>query len=88
VKYSKKTREGAALICAIAASTPQFRNVLRDVAVSLGIQVDNSLAERPLLLACKAWWHPTSAHLSLDNERERSERSARSEALIRTGWTP
>lgn len=81
-KYSKRVREEAALICAIAASTPRFGMVLSDVATALGIDanLDCGLSKN---LACEAWWHPTLHEMAWA-----AERAAAAEQLIRTGWTP
>jgi hypothetical protein len=78
-RYSKKVREEAALICAIAASTPRYRVILTDVASDL----DVSGGSDSLSLACAAWWHP-----SLFDADWNTTRAAEAEALIRTGWSP
>ncbi len=79
-KYSRRAREGAALICAIAASTPRFEHCFADVANALGLDRSHPALD----LACLAWWHQNNRGWMTPGV----ERSARAESLIRTWWSP
>jgi hypothetical protein len=72
--YTKKVREEAALICAIAASTPDLAESYSAVASALGI----SVARRSFYLALWAW----------DLCQRGADADSEAESLIRTGWTP
>lgn len=72
-RYTKKVREEAALICAIAASTPDLAQSYRTVALNLAL--DRSASED---LAFAAW-----------QVTKRAEHpDAEADALLMTGWTP
>lgn len=78
MKIPPRVREEAALICAIAASTPDLHDAYRAVCDALGIDRDGG----SMSLALDAW----------DAARPYSwsggERDAEAEALLRTGWSP
>ncbi len=77
VRISKKTREQAALLCAIAASNQEAGGLYGDIANQLGYP------ECAALLAYEAWYHvnPSRSDWSACLE-------ARAESLLRTGWSP
>jgi hypothetical protein len=77
---SDDVREQAALICAIAASTPRL---CCDYA-STSDQLDPPAGDVAFSLAMFAW------HTAFDRNPDLSpeETDAEAEALIRTGWTP
>lgn len=80
-RYSKKVREEAALICAIAASTPGLHCSYWAVRRAMGWREPSRAVE----LALDAWFH-------VDDEFGRPGinplTDAEAEALIRTGWSP
>jgi len=78
-KISKRTREQAARICALAASTPCS---LADAHVELGIGATWSLALGARLYAAEQLRGRVT-----DEERYRIS-CAEAEAMLRTGWTP
>jgi hypothetical protein len=73
-KYTREERELAAVICAIAASTPDLNQSYSAVCWALDIDPDTGAGE----LAFKAW----NATQHADHP------DAEAEALIRTGWCP
>lgn len=89
-RISKKVREEAALICAIAASEGSFR--MTGIAVDLGIYDRDSFEESPcpsLRLAQDA------RHVAIANDRGYlvdvdGDRilNAEAESLVRSGWSP
>lgn len=90
MKISKKTREEAALICAVAASNeasfppcPYYS----DVANALGLDYSQDGWSRDsVMLAVDAWQHVLSN--TTGAWRWRREHDAEAECLLRTGWTP
>jgi hypothetical protein len=91
MKISKRTREQAAMICAIAASTPNERGSRPcydvEVAQWLGLWRGTCVAtytkEPAVRLALDAW------EFVFDRgERWTAETDADAEALLRTGWVP
>ena len=79
-RYSKRVREEAALICAIAASSVSIYPVYDAFAASVAEHPDS------LWLARKAWKRamegpPPASHWTRVVDAE-------AEALIRTGWSP
>ena len=76
-RYSKKDREDAALICAIAASRLGARQYYDHITEECGIGRD------VLGLALGAW---AAAHYSLGPWTH--ETDAEAEALLQSGWTP
>lgn len=75
MKISKKVREEAALICAIAASTPSYANYYGGVVRDLG------LGRRPSFdVALSAWMHV--------HRINQDHTDAEAESLLRTGWCP
>ncbi len=82
-KIDKKTREQAALICAIGASDPgdgdQRLSYDLDIASRLGVRRDSA----PVLLAMQAW-----AVIWDRDEKWTQATDAEAEALLRTGWSP
>lgn len=81
-KYSKRVREEAALICAIAASSGGWGSdewSYGTISQLLGL-TDTDYAD------CLAW----DAWMSLGERYGYSDRArdAEAEALIRTGWSP
>jgi hypothetical protein len=91
MKISKKVREQAAMICAIAASTPNehgtrpFYDV--EVAQWLGLwrgTCAKTYAKEPAVkLALDAWGFVFDC-----GERWTAETDAEAEAILRTGWVP
>lgn len=79
-RYSKRVREEAALICAIAASNRDMNDWYGGVADETGIQRQGEAFD----LAIAAWCHALPASGALGP----GELDAEAEALIRTGWTP
>lgn len=78
MRISKKVREEAALICAIAASNGQ--------GFTSYIEIENDLGEVSqvaLGLAASAWLALGDVYGDGDATRD-----AEAEALIRTGWSP
>lgn len=77
MRISKRVREQAAMICAIAASTP-------DLAESYDMVVAHLDADRgpSLDLAMCAWRRVDKAAMDLANI------DAEAEAMLRTGWSP
>ncbi|HKP08327.1 MAG TPA: hypothetical protein VJU58_13825 [Microbacterium sp.] len=84
-RYSKKVREDAALICAIAASSGDIGWYTYDT----GEQIDAVAGAAEL--AAEAWnfvrVNDGDRFLDMLTEAARI-RDAEAEALIRTGWTP
>lgn len=82
MKYSRKDREQATLICAIAASTPGMDQAYGEVGHGLGIIRTNDRPQagwsNAMDLALAAW----SRCISTEHP------DAEAEALIHTGWTP
>ncbi len=76
MKYSKMDREVAALICAIAASTPGLHQDYDGVCAETGIDIWGGPARN---LAIAAWERCQYAQGNPDAEAE---------ALIRSGWLP
>ena len=87
MKISRKVREEAALICAIAASSPQAISV-RDVSAQLcGDEVTDAS-----WTAVRAWGKANAGHIiagldttTLDGLHDVY---AEAEALLRCGWSP
>lgn len=79
MKYSKKVREEAALICAIAASTPFASYV--EIRQITGIGSDRSVE-----LANSAWKFVANAPCFWSVLSPLID--AEAESLIRCGWTP
>ena len=79
-RISKRVREEAAIICAIAASTSDMNQSYRAVCDSLDIACrDTQGLELPFFeLALAAWGETASAE----------NPDAEAEALLRTGWSP
>lgn len=78
MKYSKKDRETAALICAISASNPE-QGVYANVAFRLGLTSDEwDTDPAAVQLACHAWVHT----------RHTSSPHAEAHSLIMSGWSP
>lgn len=77
-RIAKKTREQAALICAIAASNPEFAEAYSFVAVHLGHY--SKARQDAYELALAAW--------SQNTQLGRPYVDAEAEALLRTGWEP
>jgi len=84
MKYSKKVRDGAALICAIAASTPSLANAYRSTKIELGA----SVSHESLGLALSAWVYARDVLMERFGMSDTYQVDAEAEALIRTGWTP
>jgi hypothetical protein len=83
MKYSKRNREQAALICAIAASTPDLNCNYAGVREGLGLPAyDKTSVVWGKTLESAAWRRALS--LSISSQ----ETDAEAEALIRTGWSP
>lgn len=80
MKISKKVREEAAVICAIAASNSDLHDAYGVVQRELGGRRHNS-AER---LAINAWSKVFSAAADVSAPLVDAE----AEALLRTGWCP
>ena len=77
MKISKKTREQAILICAIAASSPDWDEDYQLIADFVPV------GDVPLELALDAWSH------IIENIGESfGEVSAEAEALLQCGWLP
>lgn len=73
-------RETAALICAIAASTPDLHNSYGRVLASTGIEPGSTAAN----LAYDAWFESDrNVGYQVPDVRD-----AEAEALIRSGWSP
>jgi hypothetical protein len=86
VKYSKRVREEAALICAIAASggvlSPPWRaRVVFYSEIEYALSTTGQHAKR---LATAAWRYAMSRRPAPWGR----EHDAEAEALIRTGWSP
>lgn len=96
MKISKRTREGAAMVCAIAASTPadlaeaerwglnypsSMRPTYDEVGKWLGWLSDD---DRVALAEC-AW---TAVFDTLSEQNWTPEIDAEAEALLRDGWCP
>jgi hypothetical protein len=81
-RYSKKVREEAALICAIAASTPTEWYSTIEIGLGLcdGCRDDSS---HDLAVAAYRYVERYSAWPQFGQEVD-----AEAEALIRTGWIP
>lgn len=79
MKYSKRVREEAALICAIAASTAGVYWNYSETVHSLGLRECSEAHE----LAVQAW-HSLFPHYEADDRA----RDAEAESMIRSGWTP
>ncbi len=77
-RYTKAEREQAALICAIAASNPEFAQAYDKVCRALGIE----LSAAAYCLAVEAW----DQKLTVQGEPGDQYVDAEAEALIRTGW--
>lgn len=80
MKISKRTREQAALICAMWASSGDAVG-LSDAQQSLGL---SALARR---VADLAWSAARQVPLACPNDSWRP-RCAEAEAMLRTGWSP
>ena len=78
---STEDRETAALICAIAASTPDMRDNYSSVCFHAGVDVAGPAAN----LAYDAWF---KVHRQLGSDVPPGVRDAEAEALIRSGWSP
>lgn len=87
-RISKKVREDAALICAIAASAPPGRDCYDyEIAIALGLwrgSLARTSKQPAMQLALAAWsnayhYHGCSWTQATDAEAE---------ALLRTGWVP
>lgn len=84
MRYTKKERDSAALICAIAASRPDRWRAFYDQ-----IQDDIGAEDSALFLAQDAWSVAHMAHFGRAGVWEwPPEVDAEAEALIRTGWEP
>ncbi len=88
-RISKRVREEAALICAIAASRGEPISITSVASLIHGIDVVAAVRKKTAKLAVKAW---AVAHEGFDAgsygfEAIRDE-YAEAEALLRTGWTP
>lgn len=80
-RYSKADREAAAVICAVAASTPERMSTLYcHVAAFL------YASEQAEELAFMAFMEARRRLRRIDSWR--IENDAEAEALIRTGWSP
>jgi hypothetical protein len=83
MKISKRTREQAAMLCAIAASAPPVS--MTDVCYSL------DPAKEAAELAYAAWQH-AYRHMSIVDPRWYIDGGwylyAEAESLLRTGWSP
>lgn len=83
MKISKRTREQAALICALAASNAP--HLFYPGEEALGLRPVGGMPNRAGWLARDAY-----AEISIGDPRPRhnAEICAEAEALLRTGWTP
>lgn len=81
-QYTKKDRERAILICAIAASSPQ-PTPYQFIAQELGMT--HATGARAVKLAREAWFRALSRQY---NALWTHETDAEAEALLREGWTP
>lgn len=82
-RYSKKVREEAALICAIAASNPDLRSAYCEVRRDLGLPAyarNGQPGDWRSSLERNAWLEAVSS--------QEPNFDAEAEALIRTGWSP
>ena len=81
MKISKKTREQAATICAIAASSEYASDAYNLAADAIGAGL------AALALANDAWGRATNGGFGGEGDDLRAD-DAEAEALLRTGWTP
>lgn len=86
MKISKKTREQAALICALCASADQRADEWEST-YQASVLAD---LDRPAqMLASTAWATVCNvASHTADYDARTRERYAEAEALLRTGWSP
>lgn len=77
---STRTRERAAMICAIAASNPEL-TAFTCAAAALDIDPGSPAID----LAWEAWYGARPGHRL---EPMAPARDAEAEAMLRTGWTP
>jgi hypothetical protein len=87
MKITKRTREQAALICQMAASSSSRRRShgTHDTCAALGVDQDSESAE----LAVEAFLVALSAWLKwLGPNRRPIPAFAEAEALLRCGWRP
>jgi len=80
-KIDKKTREQAALICAIAASTPAFNESYTMVLAA-------AITREAYDLAYAAWDAASSRIPYAHDGSANPIVDAEAEALLRTGWSP
>lgn len=76
MKYSKKVREEAAMICSIAASNEDYSQAYASVDCDLPVRTSGEAYR----LAMAAWRLAFKGNADLCD--------AEAEALIRTGWSP
>lgn len=86
MKYSKRVREEAALICAIAASNP--REWYSTIEISLGLYDGPSRDDRSHDLAVFAYKEALRGRGPLLRMEDRSAIDAEAESMIRSGWSP
>lgn len=85
MNISKRAREQAALICAIAASNPDLTCSYDDVRISLGLPTHNHADRVWGKTLDSAAWRFVCRH---SHGQTNAEVDAEAEALIRTGWSP
>jgi hypothetical protein len=85
VKIPKSTREQAAMICAIAASTPDLSEAYGAVCERLGIRTG---ADRAFRFVPVSYRLAMAAWRTSSRNRSGAEADAEAEALLRCGWSP
>lgn len=80
-RYTKRVREEAALICAIAASSNR-------TSFYTDIVVETDASDAAHQLACAAFNTAISVGLPHTNSAESCRIDAEAESLIRCGWSP
>jgi hypothetical protein len=79
-RYSKRVRERAATICAIAAAMPDFHESYSHICYVVGWEIGYD--DPAFALAMAAWVHVSGSNYGGPHW------DAEAEALIRTGWSP
>jgi hypothetical protein len=91
VRISKRTREQAALLCAIGASTPLESGFYYTIALDLGVD-ERAVVDLAFAARYKAWrnagWHPASSARACASAWGLCRHDAEAEALLRCGWDP
>lgn len=79
---TKKTRDEAILICAVAASTPEFNQNYNGAFFALDV------SDAALELALSAWSNVVDRVYAYKFRIAEKHIDAEAEAMLRTGWSP